>query len=328
MLSLGISQDVSATVAAGPPGVGEIYAGSDTGMSSKQDLWHYDESKLAFRGPKCDFTRPFVAVLGGSETFGRQVARPYPALLADGIGLPVANLGVRHAGVSLFSKERWILDIASEAEVTVIQILGAQNMSNRLYCVHPRRNDRFLTCSSALRLIYPDVDFAEINFTGHLLSHLHASSNERFSIVLEELRWAWVQRMRRIVGFIRGDVHLLWLSERSPDDVSDRPDCRDPMFVNRAMLDELSPLVSGMTEVVRPRPLSARAVVPFACHESDAPLHQAVADKLALDLKDSLAGIAKGPDRGVGAPGRGGSKRDQSFSINSGTAVKRSATSP
>lgn len=109
-----------------------MYAKPDAQMRADQDPWFYDGSKLALRGPERDFTRPFVAVLGGSETFGKHVALPYPALLERRIGMPVANLGVMHAGVSLFSKERWLLDIASQAELTVIQVMGAQNMSNRL----------------------------------------------------------------------------------------------------------------------------------------------------------------------------------------------------
>lgn len=282
-----------------------MHVGSDQGMRSRKDLWQYEGSKLAFRGPVCNFSRPYVAVLGGSETFGRHVARPYPALLAERIGMQVANLGVMHAGVSLYSNERGILDTASQADVTVLQVLGAQNMSNRLYCVHPRRNDRFLTYSAALRLIYPEVDFAEINFTGHLVSRLRQASEERFSIVVEELRWAWVERMRRVIRFIRNDVHLLWLSERGIDDGSADADSLDPMFVTRSMLDELSPLVSGITEVVQPRPIRARVGVPFACDEADAPLHRMVAEALARDLSLSQRPKRKGPDLLVEALARG-----------------------
>ena len=165
-----------------------MYAKPDALWRGEHDLWGVEGSKLAMRGPARDLGHPFVAVLGGSETYGKGVARPYPALLEERIGVPVVNLGVMHAGASLFTKERWLLDVASDARLTVIQILGAQNMSNRLYCVHPRRNDRFLTTSSALRLIYPEVDFSEVNFTGHLLRRLEETSRERFSIVVEELR--------------------------------------------------------------------------------------------------------------------------------------------
>lgn len=266
-------------------------------VCAKDDLWFYGGSKLALRGPVPEFDQPFAAILGGSETFGKFVDLPYPALLQDRIGMPVANLGVMHAGVSLFSKERWLLEIASKAEVTVLQVLGAQNMSNRLYCVHPRRNDRFLTISSALREIYPEIDFAEVNFTGHLLSALEITSSDRFSVVVEELRWAWVQRMRRVVKSIRSDVVLLWLSERDVENPSDQVCSSDPMFVNRAMLDELAPFTAGLIEIVRKRPGSPGPDLPFGCGSGEAQLHEEVADALARDLKPMLDERKRAPTR-------------------------------
>ncbi|MEQ9055876.1 MAG: DUF6473 family protein [Roseovarius confluentis] len=304
-----------------------MYAKSDAQSRDNHDLWHVDGSRLALRGPERDLNKPFIAVLGGSETFGKFVDRPYPALLEDRIGRPVVNLGVMHAGASLFSKERWLLDIASGADLTIVQVMGAQNMSNRLYCVHPRRNDRFLTTSAALRIIYPDVDFTEVNFTGHLLETLERSSAARFEIVVEELRWAWVQRMRRIVKSISGDVQLLWMSRRSPDDAARDTSSSDPMFVTRAMLDELSPHIAGVTEVVGKGQDPSCQKVPFACGRSDAPVHAAVADALARDVLPLLA-TEKGPDLAVEALAYDGDPAGHSFSISSGTAVNRSATRP
>ena len=54
----------------------------------------------------------------------------------------------------------------------MIQVSGAQNLSNRFHAVHPRRNDRFLRASTLLKTIYRDVDFTEFNFTRHLLTTL------------------------------------------------------------------------------------------------------------------------------------------------------------
>lgn len=267
-----------------------MYADPDARWREEEDLWGIEGSRLALRGPARDLGHPFVAVLGGSETFGRGVERPYPALLEDRIGIPVVNLGVMHAGASLFTKERWLLDVASDARLTVIQILGVQNMSNRLYCVHPRRNDRFLTTSSALRLMYPEIDFTEVNFTGHLLRLLEETSRERFSAVVEELRWAWVQRMRRVVSCIRGDVELLWLAERSTLDKTDALDSCEPMFVTRAMVEELAPNVTGVTEV------SATGSERVA----DPALHERVAAALARRIGPRLR-QEKGPDPEVEA---------------------------
>ena len=41
----------------------------------------YGRSKLLFRGPRRDLTAPYAAVLGGGETYGKYVARPFPALV-------------------------------------------------------------------------------------------------------------------------------------------------------------------------------------------------------------------------------------------------------
>lgn len=215
-------------------------------------LCGFEGSKLRFRGPKPDLDIPFVAVLGGSESFGKYVSEPYPAMLGAWLDMPVMNFGVTQAGLSLFSEEHWLLDMASKAEFTVLQVLGAQNMSNRLYSVHARRNDRFIGVSPALREIFPDVDFTEINFTGHLLETLRTTSPAGFKVVVEELKWSWVQRMRRVVNTIRNDVFLLWISDHSPQETTDSLDELEPHFVDQNMLDALSGDIAGLVKVVRP----------------------------------------------------------------------------
>lgn len=283
------------------------------------EVCHYDGSRLALRGPERSFDDPFVAVLGGSETFGKDVQHPFPALLEDWVGQPVINLGVMHAGVSLFSEERWLLDIASRARLTVMQVMGAQNMSNRLYCVHPRRNDRFLTTSEELRHMYPDIDFTDFSFTGHLMSGLEAGPTERFASVVEELRWAWVQRMRRVLTTVRSDVLLLWLSGHSPDDPAAGVQGCEPAFVTRAMLDQISDCAAGLVEVIRPLVLSQAAGVSY---------HAAIAEALAGPVARLIGEDENGPRLSAEANGFPGAGGAQSFSISSGTAVNRSATRP
>ncbi|MDA8585626.1 DUF6473 family protein [Rhodobacteraceae bacterium] len=209
----------------------------------------YDGCRLSFRGPIVSLTDPYIAVLGGTEVFGRFVQQPFPELMQEWTGQSVANFGVAQAGLSLFSEEPWLLDAGSRADITVLQILGAQNMSNRLYSVHSRRNDRFLSVSPALREMYPDVDFTEINFTGHLLETL-ADDEAMFASLVKELKWAWVQRMRRVIKMLQGDVMLLWMSDRSPDEDGASREACEPLFVDREMLNALSGDVAGTVEIL------------------------------------------------------------------------------
>jgi len=202
----------------------------------------------------------------------------------------VVNLGVAQAGLSLFSEEPWLLDAGSRSDVTVLQVLGAQNMSNRLYSVHSRRNDRFLTVSPALRDMYPDVDFSGINFTGHLLETL-ARNEQAFATLIDELKWAWIQRMRRVLAMIQGDVILLWMSRRAPEDQGGSKDGAEPMFVDRDMLDALSEDAASLIEITlddeRPK-LGEMVVTP---QEEDAALclpgpydHMRAAEAIAAEV--------------------------------------------
>ncbi|OIP85979.1 MAG: hypothetical protein AUK37_03530 [Rhodobacterales bacterium CG2_30_65_12] len=211
----------------------------------------YGKSKLLFRGPKRRLDTLFVAMLGGTETYGKFVAYPYPALTEELIGTPVVNFGLVNAGLDVFANDETVMRATCDAAVTVIQITGAQNTSNRFYAVHPRRNDRFLRASTLLKSIYRDLDFTEFNFTRHLLTALRAASADKFAIVEEELKQAWVARMKTLVARIGSRVVLLWLSDHDPEHASTcTENGSDPLFVDREMLQQVAPYVSGLVEVV------------------------------------------------------------------------------
>ena len=53
----------------------------------------YGTSRLLFRGPRRMLDRPYVALLGGTETYGKYVPQPYPALIEAETGLRMVNLG-------------------------------------------------------------------------------------------------------------------------------------------------------------------------------------------------------------------------------------------
>lgn len=232
---------------------------------------------------------PYVAVLGGTETFGPFVQTPYPELMQDWLDQPVINLGVQHASVSLFASEPWVLDCATNAEVTVMQVLGAANMSNRLYSVHSRRNDRFLAVSPALKEIFPDVDFTDFNFIRHMLQSLAGRSQSGFEMMVQELQWAWVQRMRRVISCIDSDIILLWMSDRAPNTPSGWPHGPEPLFVTKPMLESLAGDVAAIVEVVSETEGNRLDGKQFAKHEKDAalsapgPLHHAQAAEQLCD---------------------------------------------
>lgn len=210
----------------------------------------YGKSRLMFRGPGKNLTPPFVAVLGGSETYGKFVAEPYPRLIEAEMGLQVVNLGLMNAGPDVFLKDQELLNVAKMAEITVLQIVGAQNLSNRYYTVHPRRNDRFLAASPKLRALFPEIDFTDFHFTRHLLRRLQEVSSDRFEVVAEDLRAFWVGQMRELIQRLDRKVILLWLAVMRPPPPGRRADLmHDPLLVDREMVDALRPLAANYVEV-------------------------------------------------------------------------------
>jgi hypothetical protein len=218
----------------------------------------YPGSVLRFRGPGRDLDRPHVLCLGGTETFGRFIHAPFAAQLDRDLPLDVVNMGVMNAGLDVLMTDPAIRAATRAASAVVLQITGAQNMTNRFYAVHPRRNDRFIKATTMLRTIYRDVDFTEFHFTRHLLTHLRALSADRFGVVELELKTAWVARMRTYLERAAVPVHLLWLSRRQPEEGREGTGLgADPLFITSDMLEAVAPLAASLT-IAAPSPTDRR----------------------------------------------------------------------
>lgn len=196
-----------------------------------------------------DLTGPYAAFLGGTETYGRFLPLPFPTLIEAQLGAPCVNLGWPNAGLDVFLHDPEILSLAANSCVVVLQVLGAQNISNRFYSVHPRRNDRFVQASPMLRALYSEVDFTEFHFTRHMLGCLARASPDRFGVVVAELQEAWVARMRLLLIRIEVPVVLIWISNDRPPENENEPDTgQHPAFVTREMLRAVEDHVVGMID--------------------------------------------------------------------------------
>jgi hypothetical protein len=211
----------------------------------------YGMSRLIFRGPRKSLDGDYVACIGGSETFGRFLRMPFVEQLEQGLGQECVNLGCVNAGMDAFLRDGAVMAMCHDARAVVVQIMGAQNQNNNFYKVHPRRNDRFLRPTEALMTLYPDVDFADFTFTRHMLAALQATDPDRFSIVHKDLQFQWSHSMRRFVQGVDCPVVLLWMADHGPSDGSDHNILRtDPLFVTRAMVDEVAQIAAGYVDIV------------------------------------------------------------------------------
>ncbi len=254
----------------------------------------YGKSRLMFRGPRRDLERPYVVTIGGTETYGKFVPEPFPALLESATGLRVVNFGCINAGLDVYLKDPDVLNIAAKARVAVVQIVGAQNLTNRFYAVHPRRNDRFLNASALLQTIFREVDFTEFNFTRHMLGTLQTVSADKFEVLAEELRSAWVGRMKALLGALPCKTVLLWIGTDKPPAPGRRANLtQDPLLVDMEMINAVRPLASCYLEAIATPEAIGRGVQGMAFAALDEPaarglpgpaVHHEIADLLGPEV--------------------------------------------
>ncbi len=215
----------------------------------------YGNSRMLFRGPRRRLDRPYLAFIGGTETYGKFIEKPFPTLVEKSMRQTCVNMGCVNGGIDAFVNDPAVMEICQEADLTVVQIMGANFLSNRFYSVHPRRNDRFVRASTVLQAIYSEVDFSQFSFTRHMLGALYEISPERFDIVVTELREAWIARMKNMLGQIGPNNLLFWFSEEPvSDDHWSARESRlqsDPLFITAKMLGDLRSLTKDVV-VVRP----------------------------------------------------------------------------
>ncbi len=212
---------------------------------------HYGTSTLLFRGPRRSLDRPYVVYMGGNETYGKFIPDPFPDLVEEEVGFGSVNLGVSNAGLDMYLNETSLLNLATKAEAVVLQIVGAANLSNRYYTVHPRRNDRFLGPTPLLKTLFRDVDFTDFAFTRHLLFSLHERSPDRFEVLADELRSTWLARMKDLLGHLPPRTLLLWLADQPPPQIGRHASLtHDPLLIDADMLAAIRPLARLYVEAV------------------------------------------------------------------------------
>lgn len=259
---------------------------------------HYAGSKLLFRGPKRSLDSDYIAFLGGTETYGKFIPNPFVNLVEAELSMPCVNLGWSNAGVDVFLHDKGIIQTAQAASAVVLQLPCAQNMTNRFYTVHPRRNDRFVKPLALMQQVFPEVDFSEFHFTRHLLGHLQRRAPDRFATLLRELQITWVARMKLLISEIDRDVILLWFSKRRPGEDYDSPEIHlDPALVSRNMVEALRGCVAEIVEVFESPAAAAVGTTGMTCSTVELPAarellgpvaHQDAADALVPVLRTRL----------------------------------------
>ncbi len=254
----------------------------------------YDGSVRRFRAPKRSLQDPYVACVGGHETFGRFVDTPFPQALESRLKSPCINLGSAFCGVEALTRDLGLQDIIRRSRTCILQVPDIAGQSNAYYRVHPHRNDRFLQPTPKLVALYPEVDFTEFHFVRHFLGALQAQCGDRYKYVVQELREQWASRLLSFLPKLKSPVVLLYLSYQSQPEDTERTFAPN-LTIQPEMLAALTPHVAALAEVqVSPSAQSddledvifGTMQQPIAEHVIGPATHRRIAAQLASVLRD------------------------------------------
>ena len=246
------------------------------------DLYRFGRSQQVFRGPKPSLRNPYVTFIGGSETFGKFVTAPFPKLIQKSVRKTCVNWGTPGAGPGFFLKDPILLDACSSADACVIQVMDAVPMSNRMYSVFPRRNQRLRSVSEALKSLYPQIDFTQFKYVSAMIRKLKVEDESSWKVVEAELKSAWMARMLELLEDIDSKKVLLWL----------KPSGNDPSngLISEEMISVVSKKVDRIVRVDVPEKTGSRTLLGGMSKETGW-MTRAIHDKVAVQLTPVLEAL-------------------------------------
>lgn len=247
---------------------------------------------------------PYLTFLGGTAFYGKYAHSAIADQVEDATDLACVNLGILNAGVDAM-KAPELVSVANGGCCTVVEVVGAQNLTNQFYRVHPRRNDRLVSTTRLFRQVFPEIDLSEVHFTRHLLRQIQTMAPNRYETVIEELRSAWVEGMADLLSRLNGPKVLMWISPQSGGDADTDPragEGQEPLFVDVAAIQAVSGFVDALIEVRETPQITAQGLAGMAFPEVEERAAQvvprgALLAQSAMALLDPLQDLGFGQGR-------------------------------
>lgn len=231
-------------------------------------------SRVELRNPAAvyDTHEPYVACVGSAATFGRLVARPFPMLLQERLGMPVINLGVGGARSGIFLEEEVLARLIRGAACVVVEAMSARGYATDLFV--PNHDYTNLGRPPTMEPGGEDSaapEFVDVVYRRPLLDR----DTVRLDAARMICRAAYIRDMKQLAALTEGRGVLFYFSSRPPAFAPD-PEAvsfegwagRFPHHVDTRVLDLLAPLFGAAVTVAS----TAGSPEPIHDRETGAPL--------------------------------------------------------
>ena len=215
---------------------------------------------------------PYIACVGSAATFGRLVARPFPMLLQERLGMPVLNLGVGGARPGIFLEDEALVRLIRGATCVVVEAMSARGYATDLFVP-----DNGYTNMGRPPTAEPSAEKAAgLEFVNNIYRRpLRSHDGEKLDAARMICRAAYIRDMKRIAALTEGRGVLFYFSSRPPAFTPD-PQAISfnawagpfPHHVDKQVLDLLAPLFGAAVTVAS----TAGMPEPIHDRETGAPL--------------------------------------------------------
>jgi hypothetical protein len=163
------------------------------------DIWK-------FRGPKPDLEKNnYFVALGASQTLGVLIDKPYPALLAEELGMEALNLALGGGTASAYADEDVLIELINKGKFLILQVMRAATEST----------SRF-TPTKHLGLVR-ETKTGEVVEMIQAWDDLLIEEPERVALYVAQARNSWTKGYHDLLGKVEVPVILLWFSPREID---------------------------------------------------------------------------------------------------------------
>lgn len=261
------------------------------------ERFYVDGCDVPFRGPPLNPFRAapgsFFSCLGAVQTYGAFYPRPYPALLAEELGMSALNLAVGGTGPGFYGQYDRLIEAVSRGRFVILQCTAARHAGNSRY-----EPEGF-------------VEFVVDRTTGESLpgwaswKRIVIEEPERILDYVAETRAAWVRQSLDLIARITVPVIFFYYARRAPDYKIDmdavRADAKairdgkhDSPFIEGLMADfphlvdgesvrAVAARCDGYVECLSARGMGQRLISRFTGKPVDALEHGALGDQF-VDL--------------------------------------------
>lgn len=236
----------------GPPSFSNAIAQYQTRDWDVVDYEMYTIPGLNYtlRGPQVsDGASRYASIIGAGQSFGVLVRDPYAHKLSRELSMEVMNLSVGGSAPALYLNNAAAIEACNASGLCIIQMLSGRSSYSTYFESRDGKN-MLRPRGSKLPYVPGDTAYEAMFATEPPIVP---------QIVIGEVRANWTKEMLQLMSLIKVPKVLLWISERSPDDLSAtfatyrQAAGKFPHFVTRQMINDIRDYADDYVEVTSTR---------------------------------------------------------------------------